>query len=51
MLSESMLDHHLEPVEEDPSQFLGHTDQPDIGDFPQVQENNKDVDLEGDMSL
>ncbi|KAA0709527.1 Alpha-1B adrenergic receptor [Triplophysa tibetana] len=51
VLSESILDHHLEPVEEDPSQFLGHTDQPDIGDFPQVQENNKGVDLEGDMSL
>lgn len=48
VLSEGILDH-LEPVEEDPSQFLGHTDQTGIGEGP--QENCNDVDLEAGMSL
>ncbi|XP_067313415.1 adrenoceptor alpha 1Bb [Pseudorasbora parva] len=37
VLSESTLDHHLEPVEEDPNQSLGHPDQAGIRNWPQEQ--------------
>uniref|UniRef100_A0A672QVP4 Adrenoceptor alpha 1Bb n=1 Tax=Sinocyclocheilus grahami TaxID=75366 RepID=A0A672QVP4_SINGR len=37
VLSESILDHHLEPVEEDPTQSVGNPDQDGIRNWPQEQ--------------
>uniref|UniRef100_A0A8C1TGU6 Adrenoceptor alpha 1Bb n=1 Tax=Cyprinus carpio TaxID=7962 RepID=A0A8C1TGU6_CYPCA len=37
VLSESILDHHLEPVEEDPTHSLGNPDQAGIRNWPQEQ--------------
>ncbi|XP_055033435.2 adrenoceptor alpha 1Bb [Misgurnus anguillicaudatus] len=49
VLSESIMDHHLAPVEEVPSLFLGLPDQ-GIVDGPQMQEMIKDMDCEGGFS-